>query len=65
MFQVERLKVVNETLKTIDTEICSGRIDYDTDELIAKIIECINIAHCVDDNLALKLKKEAQDNEDS
>ena len=44
MFQIERLKVVEETLKQVESELASGNVDNPEDEkeIIVNIIDIVS-----------------------
>ena len=65
MFQIERLKVVNETLEQISKEITEERVD-DLYEMDSKVMSCIDILTRIHIKLQTrKINWEEPDNEDS
>ena len=66
MFQVERLRVVNETLKQLENEMRDNKFDDNTDELKKAAIGCRFYAGRVYDFIHKKIyEPEAFENEDS
>lgn len=66
MFQVERLNVVEETLKQLADEMRDNKFDDNTDELYKASLGCRFYANRVHDFIHKKIyEPEAFENEDS
>ena len=66
MFQIERLNVVEETLKQLENEMRDNKFDDKTDELYKAAIGCQFYASRVHDLVHKKIyEPEAFENEDS